>query len=105
MGGKLHFVKGALSSVLQYIDAVLAELYNISESITSDICDNPGVLLNVPPLVVSKIFEHKLCFVYLATPIFARDPDTCITEADNINMLFACHISKGPNMLIDAPAI
>jgi hypothetical protein len=101
-GDELRFFKGAVSSVLRYVDAVLAESHDIPESITIDVYDNAEMFLDAP-LFVSKIFEHKLRWFYGAMPLVDRDIDTLVTEADNINTLFACHVGEGPNMLIDAP--
>jgi len=101
-GNKLRFFKGAVSSVLRYVDALLAESHDIPESITIDVYDNAKMLLDAP-LLVSKIIEHKLRWFYGAITLVDREVDTLVTEADNINTPFACHVGEGPNMLIDAP--
>ena len=101
-GDKLRFSKGAVSSVLRYIDALIAESHDIPESITIDVYDNAEMLLDVP-VIGSKSFEHKLLWFYVAIPLVDCDIDTLVLEADNINMLFACDGGEGPNMLIDPP--
>ena len=99
---KLGWFKGAISSVLRYVDAVFAEAHNVHESIPIEVYDNAAMLLNAP-ILISKIFEHKFRWLDDAIALVYRNIDALVTEADNVNTLFARHVGEGPNMLVDVP--
>src|SRR5262249_11281456 len=98
-------LEGSVAVIARDPDSVIAEDDDVQLYVAGHVGEKAKMSLNPPStLVVTKVRNAQLRFLTYSVPVSARNPDSVVPEADDVQLAVAGHIGEETRMLFNAPS-